>query len=151
MSKKTRQKNYISQKKTSKLNNDSSDGEKVIWVFDGVDKNGKFAFSLDNIEKDSNLKEIFDKLLGYSSMTWAEVKSQTHDKGKSKHHNLNRQKLSKYAMNRVQAICDEDDYDSIFSFALQNKLRIIGVRKRNFFMLNGMIQITSFTQSVNNK
>ncbi len=133
MSKKTRQKNYISQKKTSKSNNDSSDGEKVIWIFDGVDKNGKFAFSLDNIEKDSNLKEIFDKLLGYSSMTWAEVKSQTHDKGKSKHHNLNRQKLSKDAMNRVQAICDEDDYDSIFSFALQNKLRIIGVRKRNFF------------------
>lgn len=133
MGKKTRQKKYNSKKSIIKTTNGSTDGEKVIWIFDGVDNNGKFAFKLDNIEKDSNLKEIFDKLLSYSSMTWAEVKRQIHDDGKSKHHNLDFQKLSTDAAKRVEFMCNENDYDSIFSFALQNKLRIIGIRKKNLF------------------
>lgn len=132
MRKNTKRNYYKSKKQTVKGNNGSSDGQKVIWLFDDVDKDGMFAFKLDRIEKDSNLKEIFDKLLDYSSMTWSEVKKQTHDDGKSKNHNLDVEKLSKDALDRVEFKCKEND-DSIFSFALQNKLRIIGVRENNFF------------------
>lgn len=133
MSKKTKHKNYNSNKKTVISSKVSSDSEKIIWVFDDVDKDGKFAFNLDEIERQSNLKEIFDKILAYSSMTWGKIKKQTHDDGRSKHHNLSVDKLTKDAVNRINIKCDDNDYDSIFSFALQNKLRIIGVREKNLF------------------
>lgn len=137
MSKKKRtttQIDYQPIRKTVRNYNGGSDGDKVVWVFDDVDKDGKFAFDLSAISKDKNLEIIFEKLLSYSSMTWGEVKKQTHDNGKSKHHNLDVSKLSKEAQERIKFKCSEqNDYDSIFSFALQNKLRIIGIRDKYLF------------------
>lgn len=137
MSAKKTKKNTISGKKntvTKALNN--SDIRKVIWVFDRIDQNGAFAFDLDRIEKDGKLKEIIKKMISYSNMTWAEIKHQTHDNGKSKHHYLNTDSLSKEALNSFKRICtsdDDDESDSIFSFALQNTLRVIGIRKDEYF------------------
>ena len=66
-------------------------------------------------------------------MTWDEIKKQTHDKGKSKHHLLSIDSLSKDAFERLKAKQLEEESDSIFSFALQNKLRVVGIREGRYF------------------
>ena len=109
----------------------STDGEKVIWRFDMIDRGGKFAFDLDRA--DFPCCEIMKKMIDYCNMTWAEVKKQTHDDGKSKHHLISTEMQSKDAMDRFKARNLDEYGDSIFSFALQNKLRIIGIREGGHF------------------
>lgn len=108
-----------------------SDGKLVVWIFDNIDRAGKFAFDISR--KDFKPYDIMEKLIEYSSMTWADIKRQTHDDGKSKHHLLDATKLSNEAMERLKSKKLEEDSDSIFSFALQNKLRIVGIRKNEYF------------------
>ena len=109
----------------------SSNGEKVVWMFDEIDKDGEFAFDI--LRGDFQHKEFLDKMISCSSMTWNEVASQTHDEGKSKHHLLDYESLSKKAKDRIVALHLEQDTDRIFSFALQNKLRVIGLRENERF------------------
>lgn len=109
----------------------STDGEKVIWCFEWLDKSGPFSFDLSRPDFDH--REILEKIIAYSNMTWSEVKRQTHDDGKSKHHMLDFSKLGIDAGERIRAKKLEQYTDSIFSFALQNKLRIIGIRKGQLF------------------
>lgn len=132
--KKTKQQN-AGGKKTVRCNiSNNSDTSKIIWVFDKPDKNGDFAFDLNKIEDDNNLKKIFEKMMMYSTMTWAEIKKQTHDSsGKSKHHFLDADGMSPSARRRIEVMRFEEYSDSIFSFALENKLRIIGIRENNLF------------------
>lgn len=67
-------------------------------------------------------------------MTWADVKKQTHDKGKSKHHYLSPEKMSKDAQIRFWKLpCFIECEDSVFSFAFDNLLRVIGIRDKQFF------------------
>jgi len=130
-SKKTNVSSKKNQKKTVG-GNESSDTKKVIWVFDNPDNDGEFSF--DVTRNDFNAKEIFSKMLDYSKITWAEIKKQTHDKtNKSKHHFLEYEKLSPVAKQRFNLKYSSEYNDSIFSFALQNKLRIIGIRDKEFF------------------
>lgn len=114
---------------------DPKNNEKVIWVFDNIDRDGKFAFDLNQIEKDKNLKKIFNFLLSYSTMTWQDVFKQTHDDGRSKHHNLlnGDDRLSNEAQERIDFKRKDQDIEGLFSFALENKLRIIGFREKEFF------------------
>lgn len=110
----------------------SSDSMKIIWAFDRLDNDGEFAFNLDR--EDFNHEEVLRKITLYGNMTWADVKSQTHDKhGKSKHHLLNVSGISTSGMSRVKLKLEEQEYDQIFSFALQNKLRLIGLRNNEVF------------------
>ena len=109
----------------------SSDGLKLSWCFDRIDRTGKFAF--DPARADFAHREIVEKLISYGSMTWTDLKKQTHDRGKSKHHNLSLEKLSPEAVERVKKLLPEEEFDSVFSLALQNMLRIIGVRKNEKF------------------
>lgn len=109
----------------------STDGEKIIWRFDWLDKAGSFAFDLRRPDFDH--REILEKIIAYSNMTWLEVKRQTHDNGKSKHHFLEMGTLSSDAVERVCAKQLQGYDDSIFSFAFQNKLRIIGIRVGRMF------------------
>lgn len=111
----------------------SSEDHKIIWLFDKLDNDGEFAFDLNRIEENNQLKEIMSKIIGYSGFTWREAKRQTHDDGKSKNHCLSLEKLSPEARDRVIKLCLEDYSDSIFSFAFQNKLRVIGIRDNEFF------------------
>ncbi len=132
MAKRTNQKGkYKASKRTIKEVGYSTEGEKVIWRFDMIDRSGKFAFDLSR--DDFRYKEILEKLIDYSGMTWAEVRRQTHDNGKSKHHLLNVEFLSREAYERFKMRNLEEYSDSIFSFALQNKLRIVGIRKDEHF------------------
>ena len=118
--------------KAASKKDSGSENLKIIWLFDNVDKDGIFAFDINRPDFDH--KEFLDKLLSYSNMTWGEIRKQTHDSGKSKHHFLEDVcKFSKEARERVKAKKLENDSDSIFSFALNNKVRIIGIRQREFF------------------
>lgn len=110
----------------------STDNLKVIWAFDNIDKDGFFGF---DVERDDFYhKEVLSKIINYSNMTWSEIKRQTHDDGKSKHHILNFYGLSKEAQERYKfKFPSFENSDAIFSFALQNKLRIIGIKEREVF------------------
>lgn len=103
-----------------------------IWKFDLIDKSGPFAFCYE--DDCFNHKEILIKLINYGNMTWSEIKQQTHDKNnRSKHHFLDVKGLSKEAKERIRIKGLEEETDSIFSFALQNKLRIIGILRNAEF------------------
>ena len=131
MAKTTRKDKKLNKKRTIKRPI-ASNNEKIIWTFEDVDKDGKFAFNVNR--EDFNHKEIVDKLLSFSTMTWDEVIKATHDKaGKSKHHYIDVEKFSKEARERFHFKCKEEDSEAVFSFALQNKLRVIGVRQNEFF------------------
>lgn len=109
----------------------STNNQKVCWCFDRVDRDGYFAFDTDRA--DFCHKEIIEKLMEYGKLTWSEINAQTHDRNKSKHHFLKGNGFSKEAKNRVKVKLNEEESDQIFSFALQNKLRIIGLRDNEKF------------------
>ena len=118
--------------KTTVRAEQSSEGEKVVFIFDRIDRGGKFAFDVNR--KDFNHKGFLEKVIEYSSLTWGEVRRQTHDAGKSKHHYLT--EVSRYspeAQERIIKLKLMEDTDRIYSFAFGNKLRIIGLRQREKF------------------
>lgn len=131
MTKKTSKRKEQKSKKTVVKIKSSSDNKNVIWRFDWIDMSGKFAFNINRY--DFQHKDVLEKIIEYSSMTWADIKKQTHDYGKSKHHYLAVDKLSKDAKDRLNTKKLMDYNDSIFSFALTNKLRIVGIRSEEFF------------------
>ena len=100
-------------------------------MFDKIDRSGNYAFDVNR--EDFDHKEVLWKMVDYSSMTWGEVKRQTHDDGKSKHHFLTPGSLSIGAVERLKAKDLEEFSDYIFSFALQNKIRIVGIRNGEKF------------------
>lgn len=117
-------------KRTIKQNSGSND-KKPIWLFSELDRAGSFAFDVTRPCFEHKL--FMDKMISYSGMTWNEILAQTHDKGKSKHHFLNYDELSGEAKERITRLSLDEDTDRIFSFAFQNKLRIIGFRQDEFF------------------
>ena len=133
MSKKKTKKIYSENSKTTSRQSYSSDNEKIIWIFDSLDVDGNFAFNLDIIETNRHLKEIFSKTIEYSKYTWSEIKKQTHDESIFKHHELDYDGMSSEAKERINKLHLDEYTDSIFSFALQNKLRIIGIRVNEKF------------------
>lgn len=122
----TKRKAEKRQKKTVINPIKNADTECPVWIFDKIDRAGKFAF--DTNRSEFQHKEVLDKIIDYSTMTWAEIKRQTHDNGKSKHHIISPEQLSKEARERLKAKQLDEFSDAMFSFALQNKLRIIGIR-----------------------
>ena len=107
----------------------SYDNAKVIWTFESIDRDGKFKF--DPSRADFDCQDVLGKLLSFSTMTWNEIKQQTHDANKSKHHFLSPKSLSKEALERVSAKDLLERADYIFSFALTNTVRVIGYRDEN--------------------
>lgn len=126
-----REKTTVSSKHTVKEQGYNTDRKKVIWLFDMIDRSGKFAFDLSR--EDFLHREVMEKMINYGNMTWADVKAQTHDKKKSKNHLLSFEELSKDASNRFRAKHLEGYEDAIFSFALQNQLRVVGIRENEYF------------------
>lgn len=118
-------------KKHTVISAASSDGKWPIWRFTNLDKDGEFAFDVNRTDFDS--KDFLEKMINYSNMTWQEIKRQTHDEGKSKHHEISFDSLSREAQDRFSAKHLEQDEDAIFSFAFNNKVRIIGIRKDEYF------------------
>lgn len=110
----------------------SSENLKVIWIFDRIDRDGKFAFDLNR--PDLEHKGFLDKIISYSAMTWGQIRMQTHDRGKSKHHRLTEvDRFSLEARERIKKLALDEDTYRIFSFAFGNMLRIIGIREQEKF------------------
>lgn len=123
----------VLQKKAVRSTSASSDSEKIIWVFDKPDTDGEFAFRIADMS-DRDIRIVFDKMMLYESMTWSEAKQQTHDKdARSKHHHLDFEGMSKQAQDRIRKLDLGEETDAVFSFALTNKLRIIGIRDGRLF------------------
>ena len=119
--------------KTTSQQRDPTNDLHPIWNFTNVDTEGMFAFDL--TRKDLDSKFLLNKLVDYSSMTWQEILQQTHD-GKSKHHKLdNLDRLSKEAQIRIEKKHLNLDTDAIFSFALDNMKRLIGIRNGAVFQV----------------
>ncbi len=105
-----------------------------VWGFEMIDRDGKFAFDL--TRDDLNPQFLLDKLIGYSSMTWQEISQHTHDEQKSKHHQLdNLDRLSKDARKCIEKKELDIDSDLLFSFALDNVKRLIGIRRGAVFQV----------------
>lgn len=109
----------------------SSDNEIIAWRFHRIDKNGVFAFDPDR--EDFDRKLIFDKILEFSNMKWAQLKMATHDQSKSKHHFIGYESMSSIAKSRFDALKLNNDEDRVFSIAVNNLIRIIGLRNNSFF------------------
>lgn len=121
----------LKSKKRVIVNKESTDNEKVIWIFDWIDTDGNFAFNPNR--EDFDCRKVLEKIISFSNQTWAEIKKATHDKGKSKHHMLSYDGISQKGKDRIKVKHLEEYNDSIFSFALENKIRIIGIRDGNKF------------------
>ena len=126
MSKHTRERSAPKHKLSKSPATFSTDGEICVWTFQKIDRSGVFAFDPRRADFDS--QDVLLKMLGYSTMTWREIKTQTHDNGKSKHHELNPASLSAQAISRIRAKGFEESTDALFSFALNNKVRVVGIR-----------------------
>ena len=107
---------------------ESTDDQCPIWIFQYIDREGKFAF--DTSRKDFQHNLFWTKMIEYSRMTWGTIKTQTHDAGKSKHHRLDYDEkiLTRDAMKCIERKIKPENRDAIFSFALNNLVRIIGIR-----------------------
>jgi len=111
----------------------STDNDKQVWIFDSVDRDGPFDFTPNRIDMDC--EDILDKIIYYSGRTWNDIKRETHDSGKTKHHHLSYNTLSESAINRIKKLHLGDQTDSIFQMRLDNMVRIIGLREgRNFIV-----------------
>jgi len=124
-----RNKKQLPNKKDNGFNKD-----KIILVFNKIDRDGIFAFHPDR--DDFNANNIMKKIIEYSTMTWEELLKQTHDQSKSKHHFLSYDSLSREAKERVNLKINETENECIFSFALNNMTRVIGIRdKEKFYVM----------------
>ena len=126
-------KTFDKQQKRTVMNIITYDDAVPAWMFDKIDRGGDFRFDINRDDFDS--KELINKMISYSGMTWKEIVRQTHDDKRSKHHYLKINDLSKPALSRLKVLGLEEDSDQIFSFAFNNKLRIIGLREKDKFHL----------------
>lgn len=128
--KQTVKKNSNGKKTTQKIST-SNDNQRIIWMFTRIDNDGPFKFSVQR--DDFNPTLILDKIINYSSMTWQQILRQTHDKGKSKNHNLDYKGLSAEAKERIKAKQLDDYTECLYSIALNNLIRVVGIREEEKF------------------
>lgn len=117
--------------KRTNISRNSSDNKCPIWIFTEIDRSGEYAFDVRRIGDKSSL--VLEKMISYSSMTWRDIMNQTHDDNRSKNHFLAPESISTAAIKRLEAKHLEDYSDNIFSFALTNKIRIVGIRDNEIF------------------
>lgn len=77
-------------------------------------------------------EKIYPKLLQFETMTWDEIRQQTHGgKGKSSSHNIDTNDLNPDAKERLKFL-KFDDSDKIYSLRLEGTVRIFGFKKLNY-------------------
>lgn len=124
----------ISAKKQIPNESESTDRKKLVWDLNSVDKNGLFCF--DTSRKDFSCEKVLNFMLTAGNRTWYEIKTETHDKsGKSKNHFLSYNSITQRGKERISALSLDEQTDSIFSLRLDNKIRIIGIRDGEKFIV----------------
>lgn len=111
-----------------------TDGVLLAWSFDMIDRDGKFRFVHQDLEG-AQAKKLLGKVVEFSQLTWSEIKSAKNSSGRNKHHFLSYESLSPDAKKRfsIRKFDQNEYHDQLFSLALENKLRIIGIRDGNVF------------------
>lgn len=94
------------------------------WRFSRFDKDC-LEWGLSTLQQ--NLIEVVDYLCSYEKFKWHDIKTMTHDKGKTKNHTVKKECLSNAAIKRLNKI-KQDDIEEVFSLRFENKFRIIGIR-----------------------
>lgn len=94
------------------------------WRFSTADIGGAFAWPSGS----SDEQRIVNKLRNFDSMTWNEIE-------RDKHHFLTPTSLSKEAQKRLSALNRSDSVDSLFSFRLGAKERVICFRYGDLALL----------------
>jgi len=125
----------------------STDNRKMVWIFDSVDNDGLFRF--DPNRPDMNCADILDKIIQYSKRTWADIKAEKHDNGKTKHHFLAVDGLSKAALERVKKLKVDNTGNNIFSIRINNLVRIIGLRYGEKFIIKWFDPAHNFYPATN--
>jgi hypothetical protein len=95
-----------------------------IWRFGILDFDGEWHWNLDA----ATLRNVRDKLVGFESMTWAEIEGK-------RHHYLSAGSVSKTALDRLEEIRQDDAADLLFSLACSGPERLIGIRAGREFRL----------------
>ena len=111
----------------------STEGDKQIWVFDSVDRDGYFSFTPSRADMDC--EDLLDKIIHFSMRTWGDIRRDKHDNNKSKHHFLSFDSLSDLARERINKLQLSEFHESIFSMRLNNLCRIIGLRDGSSFVV----------------
>lgn len=103
-----------------------------VWRLEHLELTGEFCLSL--CEKDL-LHTLLRSLKSLETMTWQSILQATHDKSKSKNHPVDIKSLSINGKNAYlrKFPRKEQQPSEIFSLAITNKIRIIGIRKGCFF------------------
>lgn len=90
--------------------------------------------AIENSLSYSFFEKIYPKLLSFESMSWDEIRQQTHRRGNtmvSNNHDDDISKLGKTAQLRLKEL-GYTDYDKIYSLRLEGKIRIFGFRTQNY-------------------
>lgn len=131
MGKKIKERRIFGKKLLINIPAESTDNDVIVWRFDKIDKDGDFAFDINR--KDFDTKMVFQKILEFSSMSWNELIPS--DSRKSRHHILAKSSFSEKALMRIEHLKLEEYTDAFYSFALNSKARLIGIRKGAIFQV----------------
>lgn len=106
-------------KKLVKIKSHETD-DRPVWRFSTVDKNGPFKWPKGENEE----LKIVGKLHDFDSMSWFSIEGK-------QHHYLSGDSLSREAKKRLEQIGRDDEIESLFSFHLKGKPRLIAIRYSN--------------------
>ena len=98
------------------------------WKFARLDTDGKWGWK--KIGKENWETKVFPKLKNFERMKWSEIlKGSGDSRSGSKHHKLDvPDAITKEALQRLSDL-NLNDVPALFSFGLENKMRVIGIRQ----------------------
>jgi len=116
-------------KPKSQNNPDSYDSKTPVWAFKlAADRNCKWAIYCDHFTEIG-----LWKLHEFEGMTWADIKRQTHDKGKSSNHFISLDSLCEEA--KAELNPEIHPVDQLFSLRIDNLTRLYGFLEQGVFYL----------------
>lgn len=134
MSRKIRLTNTIPNTVTRKLVADDDNNRYPRWRFEKLALFGDF--SLVGCPE-VMLRHMLEKFRALETMTWHARLQATHDQGKSRNHSIEIYNLTKQGLKAFRKMFPEktSQPSELFSLALNNKNRVIGIRKENDFYI----------------
>lgn len=124
--------NDASAQKKPILQEGPTDDQLQLWCLKKIDRNGKFGFDVN--KEDFEHKRLVEIIIDYTGKTWSEIKSEKHHaRGRTCHHELSPESLSKDAKSRILAMGLDEYADSLFSMKISSIIRIIGYREGQVF------------------
>lgn len=100
-------------------------GGVLTWRLNAVDREGPFSWN--GLQERNDFKEVVEKLANFETMSENEIR----DSGS---HPIEVGKLSKSARNRLIEL-ELDDLDTVFSFRIMGKRRVIAVQRQRYMRL----------------